>query len=110
MIYAALVALGYAIRALAGGPDYSRGMGELVFWLVVDAILIFLIANGSRVAAAVLLVLNVGFLLSVTVVSSSSDLARADVIAFVAVLLAQCGVLVMLLRRAGSAALRAERL
>jgi hypothetical protein len=110
VIYAALVALGYAIRALPGGLDYSRGLGELVFWLVVDAILIFLIANGSRVAAAVVLVLNVGFLLSVTVVSSSSDLARADVIAFVVVLLAQCVVLVMLLRRAGSAALRAERL
>jgi hypothetical protein len=109
-IYAALVALGYAIHALPGGLHYARGTGELVFWLVVDAILIFLIANGSRVAAAVVLLLNVGFLLSVTVVSAGSDLVRADLIAFVVVLLAQCVLLTLLLvRRADSAALRAQR-
>jgi hypothetical protein len=99
VIYAALVLLGYAVRALPGGLDYSRGIGELVFWLVVDAVLIFLIANGSRVAAAVILVLNVGFLLSATIVSSASDLLHADLLAFVVVLLAQCVVLVRLVFR-----------
>jgi hypothetical protein len=99
VIYAALVLLGYAVRALPGGLDYSRGIGELVFWLVVDAVLIFLIANGSRVAAAVILILNVGFLLSATIVSSASDLLHADLLAFVVVLLAQCVVLVRLVFR-----------
>ena len=111
MIYAALVALGYVIHALPGGPDYANGSGELVFWAVVDAILIFLIANGSRVVAAVVLVLNVGFLLSATLVSTASDLMQAGVFAFMVVLLAQSVVLAMLLlRRTASAALRAERL
>jgi len=110
-ILAVLVLLGYAIHALPGGLDYADGAGELVFWLVVDAILVFLIASGSRVAAAVVLVLNVGFLLAATVVSSSSDLLRPDVMAFVVVLLAQCVVLVLLLvRRSDSTALRAEGL
>jgi lysylphosphatidylglycerol synthetase-like protein (DUF2156 family) len=99
VIYAALVLLGYAVRALPGGLDYSRGIGELVFWLVVDAVLIFLIANGSRVAAAVILILNVGFLLAATIVSSASDLLHADLLAFVVVLLAQCVVLVRLVFR-----------
>jgi lysylphosphatidylglycerol synthetase-like protein (DUF2156 family) len=99
VIYAALVVLGYAVHALPGGLDYSRGIGELVFWLVVDAVLIFLIANGSRVAAAVILILNVGFLLAATIVSSASDLLHADLLAFVVVLLAQCVVLVRLVFR-----------
>jgi hypothetical protein len=92
-----LVALAYAIHALPGGLDYPRGTGQLVFWIVVDAILIVLIANGSRVAAAVVLVLNIGFLLAVTLVSSVDDLVSADLIAFVVVVLGQCAVLVRLL-------------
>ena len=96
VIYAALVLLGYAIHALPGGLDYARGIGELAFWLVVDVILIALIADGSRVAAAVILVLNIGFLLAATIVSSVADLLHADLLAFVVVLLAQCVVLVRL--------------
>jgi hypothetical protein len=95
-IYAALVALGYATHVLPGGLDYPRGTGELVFSLLVDVTLVVLIAVGSRAAAAVMLVLNVGLLLSVTLVSSGSDLLRADEIAFVVVLLAQAPVLVRL--------------
>ena len=104
-----LLLVAVAIPALPGGLDYPRGVGEVVFWIVVDGVLIVLLANGSRLAAAVLLVLNVGFLLSVTVVASPDDLVRGDVIAFIVVLVAQSAVLVRLLfwRRAGSAALRA---
>jgi len=105
---AALLVVALAIPALPGGLDYPRG-GELVFWVAVDVVLIVLLANGSRPAAAVLLVLNAGLLLSVTVVASAGELVRGDLIAFVVVVVAQSAVLVRLLfwRRAGSAALRA---
>ena len=105
----ALLVVAVAIPALPGGLDYPRGAGELVFWIVLDGVLIALLANGSRLAAAVLLVLNVGFLLSVTVVASADELVRGDLIAFVVVVVAQSAVLVRLLfwPRAGSAALRA---
>jgi hypothetical protein len=102
-VYAVLVALAVAIPALPGGLGYANGIGGLVFWTAAGVVLVALIANGSRVAAVVALLVNAGLLLSVTVVASASELARADLIAFVVVLLAACVALVRL-------ALRAERL
>jgi hypothetical protein len=95
-VYAVLVALAVAIPALPGGTGYPAGAAGLVFWLVAGVAFVALIAKGSRLACAAALLLNVGLLLSVTVVTSASELARADLIAFVAVVLAQCALLVRL--------------
>jgi hypothetical protein len=96
-IYAALVALGYFIHALPGGPFY-RSNGEYAIWIVVDVILIAYIAAGSRLATAVPLVLNV-FFLPLFFLTAPSDLIAADVAAWAAVLVAQTLVLVRLLFR-----------
>ncbi len=95
-LYVVLLVVAVAIPALPDGLDYPRTVGGLVFWIVVGTVLVMLIANGSRVAAAAALLVNVGLLLAVTVVASPSDLVNADAIAFVVVLLAQCVVLVRL--------------
>jgi len=95
-VYAVLFALAVAIPALPGGMGYPAGAAGLVFWLVAGAALVALIAKGSRLACAAALLLNAGLLLSVTVVASASELARGDLIAFVAVVLAQFALLVRL--------------
>jgi len=97
-IYVALVLLAFGVWVWPGGFD-SPSAGELVFWIVVYAILIALMARGSRLAEALLLLVGIGFLLSATVVASTDELLRADVIAFVVVVLAQSAVLVSLLLR-----------
>ena len=95
-VYAVLFALAAAIPPLPGGMGYPAGAAGLVFWLAVGALLVALIAKGSRLACIAALLLDVGLVLSVTVVASASELARADLIAFVAVVLAQCALLVRL--------------
>ena len=108
-IYAVLVVLRYVIPAIPGNLDYPRGTAGLIVAGLVDVLLIVLIARGSRAAAAVSLVMNVGLLLSATVVASGDELVRADTLAYVVVVLAQCAVLIVLLFSRGteSAALRA---
>jgi hypothetical protein len=108
-IYVALVVLRYAIPAIFGELDYPNGTAGLTVAALVDGLLIVLIARGSRTAVVVALVLNAGFLLSATVVASDDELVRANTLAYVGAVVAQCVVLVLLLLRRGtaSAALRA---